>query len=43
VVLIDDATGAASEEVHRANIRDMQNIGVKIVKVADLAGVLDAR
>ena len=37
VVLVDDATGAASEEVHRANIRDMQNIGVKIIKAADLA------
>jgi nicotinamidase-related amidase len=43
VVLVDDATGAASEEVHRANIRDMQNIGVKIVLAANLAGVLDAR
>ena len=40
VILVDDATGAASEEVHRANIRDMQNIGVKIVKAADLAGFL---
>jgi hypothetical protein len=28
--------------VHRANIRDMQNIGVKVVKAADLVGVLDA-
>jgi nicotinamidase-related amidase len=35
--------GAASEEVHRANIRDKQNIGVKIVKAADLVEVLDAR
>jgi nicotinamidase-related amidase len=43
VVLVDDATGAASEEVHQANIRDMQNIGVKVVKAADLAGILDAR
>jgi len=43
VVLVDDATGAASEEVHRANIRDMQNIGVKIVLAANMAGVLDAR
>jgi hypothetical protein len=42
-VLVDDATGAASEEVHRANIWDMQNIGVKVVKAADLVGVLDAR
>jgi nicotinamidase-related amidase len=43
VMLVDDATGAASEEVHRANIRDMQNIGVKIINAADLAGVLDTR
>ncbi len=43
VVLVDDATGATSEEVHRANIKDLQNIGVKIVKAADLAGMLDAR
>ncbi len=41
VILIDDATGAASDEVHRANIRDMQNIGVKIMKAADLAGLLE--
>jgi len=43
VVLVDDATGAASEEVHRANVRDMANIGVKIVKAGDVAGLLDAR
>jgi nicotinamidase-related amidase len=43
VVLVDDATGAASDEVHRANIRDMQNIGVKIVRAGDVAGLLDAR
>ena len=40
VVLIDDATGAASEEVHRANVRDMQNIGVRIVKAAEIPGIL---
>jgi nicotinamidase-related amidase len=43
VVLVDDATGASSEEVHQANIRDMQNIGVKIVRAADLADLLDDR
>ena len=43
VVLVDDAAGAASDEVHRANVRDMQNIGVRIVKAADVAGLLDAR
>jgi nicotinamidase-related amidase len=41
VVLIDDATGASSEEVHRANVRDMQNIGVRIIKTAEVAGILD--
>ena len=40
VVLIDDATGASSEEVHRANVRDMQNIGVRVVKTAEVPGVL---
>ncbi|OPX63162.1 MULTISPECIES: cysteine hydrolase family protein [unclassified Methanoregula] len=41
VVLVDDATGASSEEVHRANVRDMQNIGVRIAKAADVPGLLD--
>ena len=40
VVLIDDATGASSDEVHRANIRDMQNIGVRIIKAAEVPGLL---
>ncbi len=40
VVLVDDATGAASEEVHRANVRDMANIGVRVVNAADLPGLL---
>jgi nicotinamidase-related amidase len=39
-VLIDDATGASSDEVHRANVRDMQNIGVRIVKTAEVPGIL---
>jgi nicotinamidase-related amidase len=40
VVLIDDATGASSEEVHRANVKDMQNIGVRIVKTAEIPDIL---
>jgi nicotinamidase-related amidase len=40
VVLIDDATGGSSEEVHRSNVRDMQNIGVRVVKTAEVAGIL---
>jgi nicotinamidase-related amidase len=41
VVLIDDATGASSEEVHRENVRDMQNIGVRIIKTAEIPGFLN--
>lgn len=40
VVLVDDAVGASSEEVHRANVRDMQNIGVRIVQSAEVPGML---
>jgi len=40
VVLIDDATAASSEDVHQANVRDMQNIGVRIVKAAEIPGIL---
>jgi nicotinamidase-related amidase len=36
VILVDDAVGAASEEIHRANVRDMANIGVQVVRSADL-------
>lgn len=41
VVLVDDAVGAGSEEVHRANVRDMENIGVRVVKTADVPGLLN--
>jgi nicotinamidase-related amidase len=40
VVLVDDAVGAASDEVHHANVRDMANIGVRVVKTADVPGLL---
>jgi len=40
VVLVDDAVGAKSEEIHRANVLDMENIGVRVVKVADVPGLL---
>lgn len=39
-VLVDDAVGASSEEVHRANVRDMANIGVRIVTSAEIPGLL---
>jgi nicotinamidase-related amidase len=41
VVLVGDATGAATGEVHLANVRDMQNIGVKIVKAGEVSGLLN--
>ncbi len=42
VVLVGDATGAASGEVHLANMRDMQNIGIRIAKAVDVAGLLES-
>ncbi len=41
VVLVDDAVGAQSEEIHRSNVRDMQNIGVRIARAAEVPGLLD--
>ncbi|MDD5142583.1 isochorismatase family cysteine hydrolase [Methanoregula sp.] len=35
-IIVDDAVGAATEEIHRANLRDMENIGVRIVKSTDI-------
>lgn len=43
VVLVSDAVGASSEEVHRANVRDIANIGVRVVNAGEVAGMLDAR
>jgi len=40
VVLVEDATGASSEEVHRCNIRDMQNIGIRVVRTDEVPGLL---
>jgi len=36
VTLATDATGAQSAEIHAANVRDMQNIGVRILTTSDL-------
>jgi nicotinamidase-related amidase len=40
VVLVDDAVGAQDSGIHSANVRDMANIGVRILKARDLAGIL---
>lgn len=40
VCVVDDATAAATEEIHQNNIRDMRNIGVTILMTCDLAGII---
>jgi nicotinamidase-related amidase len=40
VVLVEDAVGAQSDEIHRANVRDMANIGVRIIRAHDLNAML---
>ena len=41
VSVVEDAVGAKTEEIHRANLNDMANIGVRIVKAKDIATVID--
>ncbi len=40
VVLVGDAVAASSEEVHLANVRDMRNIGVRIVTAGEVSALL---
>jgi nicotinamidase-related amidase len=40
VVLVEDAVGAQTDEIHKANVRDMANIGVKILKSQDIGAYL---
>ncbi|MFH0967857.1 MAG: isochorismatase family cysteine hydrolase [Methanobacteriota archaeon] len=39
VCLIDDATAAQTEEIHQSNVRDMANIGVKILMSNDVSEI----
>lgn len=39
-IIVDDAVGATTEEIHRANLRDMENIGVHVVKSNDVPGLI---
>jgi nicotinamidase-related amidase len=39
VFLVDDATGAQTEEIHRSNVRDMANIGVRILKTEEICTI----
>lgn len=40
VFLVRDAVAAKNEEIHRANILDMQNIGIRVVGCSDVPGLL---
>ncbi|PWR75124.1 cysteine hydrolase family protein [Methanospirillum stamsii] len=41
-VLVNDATGAQTREIHEANVLDMKNIGVTVINAPDLANWLDS-
>jgi nicotinamidase-related amidase len=41
VVLVEDAVGAQSDDIHKTNVRDMATIGVKIITAQDLSTYLD--
>ena len=40
VTLVEDAVGAQTDEIHHANLRDMVNIGVRVVKAQEIGKVL---
>ncbi len=40
VILVKDAIGAQSDDIHEANVRDMANIGVRIMKAHDINAYL---
>lgn len=42
-ILVDDATGAQTKDIHEANVLDMKNIGIKILNTADIAPWLESR
>jgi len=42
-ILVHDATGAQTREIHEANVLDMKNIGVKILNTTDVTPWLDSR
>lgn len=41
--LVVDATAAQTDEIHRQNIRDMQNIGVRMIRSEEMAGFFDGK
>ena len=40
VYLVDDAVAAQDDGIHRANVRDMANIGIDIIRTADLGRIV---
>jgi nicotinamidase-related amidase len=41
VVVVDDATNAATPEIHKSNLLDMENMGVRIMKTSELVEGLE--
>lgn len=41
VTIIEDAVGAQTDEIHHANLLDMANIGIRIVKTPEIRAVLE--
>ena len=39
VTLIEDATGAKNDTIHQANVEDMKNIGVRIMKTQEFLSI----
>ncbi|MEG6523610.1 cysteine hydrolase family protein [Desulfotomaculum sp. 1211_IL3151] len=40
VIVLTDATGAKTEEVHQANLLDMQNIGIKLMTTSEFISLV---
>ncbi len=39
-IVVEDATAAKTEAIHRANLADMENIGVRVIKASDTGGII---
>lgn len=40
-VLVEDAVAAQNNEIHRSNLRDMANIGIQMVRTAEIGDLLN--
>ncbi len=41
VILVEDAVGAKNDEIHHTNVRDMINIGVKVVDTREIRSAME--